>query len=83
MAYDKGGFHAGKGSVIGAGVINIMMPPIIDSVFPCPPITMSLCESRASAVSTLTVGRGQAEPQGGECRPAALLRHALLPAGTA
>ena len=37
-----GGFHAGKGSVIGAGVSNIMILPIIDSFCACPHITVSV-----------------------------------------
>ena len=37
-----GGFHAGKGSIIGAGVSSIMIPPIIDYFCTCPPITVSL-----------------------------------------
>ena len=43
------GFQAGKGSIIGAGVSNIIIPPIIDSFSGCPPITVSLCISRTSA----------------------------------
>ena len=35
----KGGFHAGKGSIIGAGVRNVTIPPVIDSFCACPPIT--------------------------------------------
>ena len=35
-----GGFHAGKGSIIVAGLSNIMIPPIIDSSCTCPPISV-------------------------------------------
>ena len=44
------GFHAGKGSIIGASVSNMMIPPIIDSFCACPPITVSLYQPRISAV---------------------------------
>ena len=36
-----GGFHALKGSIKGAGIRFIMIPPIIDSFCACPPITVS------------------------------------------
>ena len=47
--WNKGGFHALKGYKKGAGVSNIMIPPIIDYFCACPPITVSLCESRTSS----------------------------------
>ena len=40
-----GGFYAGKGSIKGAGVSNIMIPAIIDSFCVCPPIRVSLCQT--------------------------------------
>ena len=46
LALSNGGFHAGKWSIIGAGVSNIMIPPIIDSFCACPPITVSLVNHR-------------------------------------
>ena len=46
----KGGFHAGK------GVSNLMIKPTIDSFCACPPITVSLCQSQTSPVSTLSLG---------------------------
>ena len=38
-------------NIIGAGLSNIMIPPIIDSLCACPPTTVSLHESLTSAVS--------------------------------
>ena len=45
-----GGFHAGKGSITGSGVSNMMIPPIMDYFCACPPIIAYLCESRTSTV---------------------------------
>ena len=39
----RGGFHARKGSIKGAGVSNIMIPPTIDYFCACQPITVSSC----------------------------------------
>ena len=36
--WHKGGFHAGKGSIIGTGVNNIIIQPIRDFFCACPPI---------------------------------------------
>ena len=52
--WHKGGFHAGKGSITGAGVSNII-PPIIDSFFHS--ITVSLSESRTSSAPLYIGGR--------------------------
>ena len=46
--WNKGGFHALKGYKKGAGVSNIMIPPIIDCFCACPPITVYLCGSLTS-----------------------------------
>ena len=44
------GFRAGKGSITGAGVSSMMIPPIIDSFCGCSPLTVSLYQPRISAV---------------------------------
>ena len=54
--WHKGAFHAGKGSIIGAGVSNILIPPLIDSSCACPPITVSLCHSLGSSVLHFSSG---------------------------
>ena len=43
LLWQKGGFHARKGSFVGAGISNIMIPPITDSF---------LCLPTYDAVST-------------------------------
>ena len=48
--WHKDDFHAGKGSIIGAGVSNIIIPPVIDSFSACPAITVSSCDSLSSTV---------------------------------
>ena len=55
------GFHAGKESIIGVGVSNIMITPIIDYFCACPPITVSLSESRTSSASLCSSGRTEIE----------------------
>ena len=48
--WHKDSFHAGKGSITGAGLSIIMIPPIVDSFCACPSITVSDGESLTSAV---------------------------------
>ena len=44
-----GGFHVKKESILGAGVSNTMIPPIMDCLCAYPPVTVSLCDSRTSS----------------------------------
>ena len=70
-----GGFHAGKGSIIVAGVSNIMISSLIDSFCACPPITVSLWHFRTSVVLPLLQvrsGRGSAVELGHNVRLPAL-----------